>query len=451
MKRKERFIKNHRKGSNKVGRVLTGTGISFFLVFISILSMLLLSSCQKGGSGIDPLEMRFTQLSSTYYLERDVKTTIPLQVYIKNRGGSHAIGTLYPYGYSPTILHFNGVKMEGFDGKELRLDFSINDNGFSIYGNGYLESENFMSNGQFVLSKFPYFQGGLVSGSGSGDVAISKGDFYLPLSLDFLRGDQWNIKLTIPYLFTGSFGSMPSQISSDLFSIMTHGGLILPLLGVVVPFNSFNGKVFVLTTQTLETVYGSDVVAWEGEVLGLPPGQREAEQRIGVRACYLYSTDVYDNICIDPYYEEDSSGKACRFKKVIHPKNSDGPVKIDRIDADISQRNLYLTLHIKKVGRGELWAPQSIYKCSPYYTYRVYPRDKNTVLLPIATIGSTMIPMKCTPGPFVTLDERGEAIVTCKYPLPNPNIRTGYTDQLYIQLVYGYQQDIFKNIKIKKI
>ena len=108
-----------------------------------------------------------------------------------------------------------------------------------------------------------------------------------------------------------------------------------------------------------------------------------------------------------------------------------------------------MKIDIENAGKGQLYDPQKVQRCNPYYPLPADENDLDTVLIGAAYIGKQRL--KCDPPMSVRL-YKNKGRFTCYYDLKDAFVtKSAYLTPLTLELWYGYSTSIKKDIKIKKV
>ncbi len=414
-------------------------------VAASLLIMLsvLITSCTSIGhkeyySGNQGLTLKFESLPSKFYYYEDENLEIPIIVKLENKGASHAIGSVFLYGFNPQILSVQGME-------DLLESSSINTScsfSFNIFGSTQSPNAGLSLNCGFFSGRFFVDQYSNYLASLSAWFRPGFGIDIMP----FQQGSEAGILLNTPW----------SDIDlDDLKNMMLPFALVS-----AVAWTRLYGKVFAIPGNLPETPGGgSQEVIFNAYLNSFPKGTDKVSFDLWARACYTYASYNAIDVCINPYHYEAES--ACKPEETIHVKPPGGPVGVSKVEQYTSRHKVTFVIHIKNFrhkgksksrtgSKGRVWDLRSFSKCSPYYNGMVTGQDYNTVFLAVARLASDPKPLDCKPSRWIRLDpDTGEGRVTCTYSLSQVP-RSGYPDVLVLQLWYGYQQDIAKRLTIYK-
>jgi hypothetical protein len=98
-----------------------------------------------------------------------------------------------------------------------------------------------------------------------------------------------------------------------------------------------------------------------------------------------------------------------------------------------------------------VWDVGYLEACSPYFPGDVKPNMLNIVHIGYAYVGSK--PLDCTNFYTVRLDPNTqEARMTCRYDMTDADdIGSGYTIPLKMELWYGYEESIVRQLRVRKV
>ncbi len=441
--------------------------IRFLLVTSLLFSLIFLTSCGRSTTASPGLQMRVLNAPRVLYYTGN-NDVYPLQVELKTTGESAAGGALFIYGYSPSVIDVEGVYIPQFTQSDISFSIQVGENPAAVLHIDDLVFQSLNCFNRRVSCLFFFddvdvmaLLDNAIQLVGGGNLRLNINNWSISLPFSFRSGQDYAIGLGPLYYehssHTWYFGNVPiSGISKeDFFEYLAYGNFFVPVMSLMMPFKAFNGFFFYLRGKNQYNPAGDRYIkTFELRIKGIPAQTEELRQTIGIRACYLYTTDVFIDECIDPTYynREEANSKPCRFLETPRPKNTNSPVKVTRVEQHISGDKLYITFYIQKVGTGILWNPIALVKCSPYYPFstNIDPNEKNVVYIGSVFMSTDPTPLECRPSRLVKLDEYGRGVVTCVYRLKyGPT--TIYSDQLFMELWYGYQQDVAVPIVIRNI
>jgi len=180
-------------------------------------------------------------------------------------------------------------------------------------------------------------------------------------------------------------------------------------------------------------------------------------------ACYAYTTEWTEDLCIDP----DVTGlnevdKACEVKD-ISLSDQGAPLAIIRIETKILPQNEaaapQFIIHISNKGKGKVVNVDKVkHACS---AAKLDVKDWNRVVLSEFRFsnekykyvyGAEDNNIECTPNPLRLID--GEDFIRCTFKQDTekiPKETPAYTTQGYMKFDYGYVQSVSKNVVIEKV
>ncbi|MBW2990443.1 hypothetical protein KY348_01930 [Candidatus Woesearchaeota archaeon] len=369
-----------------------------------------------------------------YYYGDQYENYFDVTVETANIGSSWARGGIYLSGYDPTMIEFEGINPGRTSARACIID--IGNIGFGEFG-GTLRCEDF-------------FVG--VGSEGTIDV------FFNNL---FGRSGPYADLYDFDRLGGIDFGYRSSAAGNERISInfndpnidieyANHGVLMIGLFQGINFENGF-GQEYILAGDTYEYP-GGDLahVSFRGNIVNWPPGLDQTDQTFMITNCFLYATYAAPIVCIDPTpFSEDR--KVCYPTPYTGTKGQGAPVAVTYIEQENSPRQAVFTIHVKNVGRGQVYDPGKLEMCSPYFPGRVSNADLNIAYIGDIRVSGDLQRLDCTPNNFVRLDPHtGEGIITCTYNIPFSGLRSAYRTPLVVELWYGYSRTLQKRVFIKR-
>jgi len=406
--------------------------------------MVVLTSCQiRGGdnpddkyfTGTDGVRMEFVDSGSPplrmYYYPQDTND-FSVNVKVHNRGASFSRGGIYLSGYDPGMIHVAGVNIPHqqpwqecvFDlvnlGHWSNLQFyfdCLNTEG--EYGDA--------NNWHFRIDDLAEALGPLVGD----DFAEALSDFNFGIGEDggalFVDVGWDDINLEYMNLGVGLMVAI-SQLN----------------------FARFNGKEYFLYGDNYYFPGGEeDFITFQGQITDWPANLEHTTQPFLVTNCYAYSTYAAPDVCIDPRPFSETR-KVCQSGRVFSKGTQGAPVAITRVDAEPTPKQVFFTIHVKNMGRGDVIDPGYLERCSPYFPGDLESNQMNIVYLGDIRIGNDRL--VCIPRDYIRLDERTKTgQITCVYDIEYATASSAYKTPLIIELWYGYSETILRNMYIKRV
>ena len=353
-------------------------------------------------------------------------------VEVKNKGTSFTRGGIYLSGFDPYLFSFKEIPLQRDDTGACGI--SIGSIGFGEFG-GIFRCDGVEVSGNSDRFSFSIdtskFSADWWDNSEFGNVKIEYGKGP--------NGDTFSIK------FPGS--------SIEYFQ---HGRLFIALLSSL-DYTKNGGQEFMLAGDTYDFPGGqSSYITYNGKLLEWPPGSDQITQHLQMTTCYQYTTFADPMVCIDPDPNSDVR-KVCTPKSKTWSGGNGAPVAITSIEQENTPRKIIFRINVKNIGRGTVYDPGKLEKCSPYYPGRVTPEDLNIVYLGDVRIGQTGLRtsahggMSCYPE-VIRLDPNTKSgSVTCTYPIEFTQLKSAYETPLVVELWYGYSETEKRNIAVKRV
>jgi hypothetical protein len=164
--------------------------------------------------------------------------------------------------------------------------------------------------------------------------------------------------------------------------------------------------------------------------------------------CYRYFTLATPTVCIVPRPSELLKNKICE-PKTITMQNQGAPVAVTRVDEEIMDGAVNFIITIQNVGGGMVVANEYYDMCPFQLDYKYIDQVEAKVQI------RSMSQPKCTPesGKVKLVD--GKGILSCRFEVAAVSgydyAQTSYTTPLEIQLSYGYNVNVQKQVEIARI
>ncbi len=426
------------------------------LIIVLILSVLALTSCNNLGrrspnsnpenerfyQGYEGVNMKFTEgmpPNKLYFYGDSYDNTFDVNVELANIGSSFAFGGIFLSGYDPTMINVLGIIPDRSRGGACQID--VNNIGLGSFL-GTLRCNNF-----FIGAGKDDFEIGIrdlfgTQGDYAGRFDANKLIGGLSLNTFFKKsGDQnnWNIDFTHP-----SLGNANIEYAD-------HGRFLVAFFSNAIDFTRSFGLEYLLEGDTYE--YPGGEIAYmnfDGEIVNWPPGLDYSRQTFMITNCNLYATYAAPIVCIDPAPYSQGK-KVCTPRSYTGTKGQGAPVAVTHIEQENTPRQAIFTIHVKNVGRGQVYDFGNLEKCSPYYPGRVTNEDLNVIYIGDIRVSGDLQRLKCTPYDFVRLNpQTGEGIITCSYEIPFSGLKSAYQAPLVVELWYGYSTTMEKTVLIKR-
>lgn len=366
--------------------------------------------------------------------DRDLNS-IDLNVRLRNEGASESIGgTFLAIGPSFSVFASKGGEPERLmDGGRFGSGC-----GFSVYG--------------FSSGGFPYFNVNCLDGSiGHGPGGLI--DFTLTSNLInniFNTNLPEGIRLDFLYDHeTGAFRTRMDGFATNI-DYLLHGKVLIGIVHRIFQFEQYNGIQYTLRGDNPEYPGGQEEYityrirrdgAW-------PAGTDQFDVSYQVRNCYAYTTFVSPTVCIDPAPFLDEN-KVCRSTQTVNLGSQGAPVAITQMEQINTGRSIEIRFNVQNMGGGTVWDVGSLDRCSPFYPdSRTLANFRNIVYVGFVTVDN--VPIRCT-SRIIRLNQ-GRGQFTCSYDLSNAQqLNTGYEASLRMELWYGYEQTITRNLRVRRM
>ncbi len=414
-----------------------------------LLLALLLAACSLGQGGenqyYDPaharffeghegVEMRYDQLPPRLFYYGDAPGSaandFPVSVEVKNEGSSYTRGAVFLSGYDPNLIQFDEVPIAGsYQGAcSLRVgDFSLNRMGFL-----------FQCGDSFSLSG--HEGGSFLDFDWLDSVSVRGQEWF---------AESWLEDLVINYEQSASGDRQIDFVLDEIsFGYREHGLLLISILAGL-SFEKFLGEEYLLAADSYDYPGGGlEYIEFNGHVVDWPEGTDEIEQRLLLTNCYMYTTFAAPTVCIDPQ-PYSTNRKVCTPDVATWGNGQGAPVAITRVTQENTPRHAIFHISVENRGRGTVYDPGSLEKCSPYYPGGSKSSDLNLVWIGEARIDDYKL--TCTPRNVLRLDESGRGQFTCTYPIEYSQLNSAYQTPLVVELWYGYSESVERRIPIKRI
>lgn len=418
-------------------------------IIIAILVLLSISACSGFGTsnnnqynsrydkyfeGYDSVEAVFENFPQRlYYYDgnpEDVGNNFDFSVRVNNDGSSFTRGAVFISGFSPNLVKIDQIPI----GTTNRGACTLRLNSFSLNRLGAM----FQCGDDFSWSGHEEADGNwnwLDSIKFSGKTWFENN----PLFSD----------LIVNYQNTNQGGDFQMSWEGLDYIHREHGQLLIALLAGL-NFEVLHGQEFLLAGDTYDYPGGElDYIDYNGRITNWPQGLDESRQRFMLTTCYLYTTFVAEDVCIDPQPYSDTR-KVCSPKVSTYSKGQGAPIAITRVEQENTPTKSLFRFTVENKGGGTLFEPGHIEKCSPYHIERTSPSDLNIVWLGEVRIGNT--PLDCNPQTYIKLDPRtNRGTFTCTYGIEYAALKSAYVDTLTTELWYGYSKAYEKDLLITRV
>ncbi|MFC1648615.1 hypothetical protein ACFL1B_04110 [Nanoarchaeota archaeon] len=407
-----------------------------------ILGLLVLASCNNSGSsddspdsnkyfeGYEGMELYWTDRdrppSQLHYYSDTDDNAFDIVVEAWNEGASFARGGLHVSGYDPNLIEIEGIIPD------------------IASGEGCV----------FTIDKIDFrgFRGSILCGRNR----LSIGGFELKEKIRSLLGS--NVQFEVKTISSGNwawavnFGS-GEYAAGGVLDRSSRGKMLAAISMLAgMDFEDYFGNEYMLDGDTPEYPGGDVTLAeWKANVRDFPADEEEIDQTILVTNCYMYSTHASPVMCLDSSSSE-SLKKVCKPSATVSlGKGQGAPVSISRIEQENTPRTAIFTIHVENSGPGVVWDVGSLEKCNPHQPDIVTSADLNKIWLgQIRVVGSPVL-LDCVPQNFIKLDtDTQTGYITCRYDFEQMGLNTAYQTPLVVELWYGYEDSISKQIRIKR-
>ncbi len=421
------------------------------LFLIAILFLFILSSCTqpytkkylRGYGHVEANILQGAPPSTLFYDNQHPEINdFEIAIHLKNTGASAAAGAIFIAGYDPFIMEIErstppsklgicditswldvvqhlgvtfgrGFLNIGFRCREESISLGIGNGGFEFHVSDII---NFVQEitGQDPMEEFslPF------------DVVVRQNN----PNFDF------SLQINLPNESDTYYGEDLAFIVSA-YNLTSEG----------------YGKSFILHGKNRYNPTGDeDIITFKGRITSFPTNSRSVSTSLLIDIVYAYSTFASADFCIDPT-PYDTNGDVCRFTPSVSLSGGQGaPVEVYRIDQEYAKTNMIYTFYIRNKGPGRVLDLDAL-KMSPYRDL-LKPQDLDRVRLVKFWVGNEAInPAEfCERQGEILLDENGEGIISCRLPLDKYASLPAFRSNVAIELWYGYEQTITKNILIKR-
>jgi len=422
-----------------------------------LIAMLFLSSCNGGAfpgsvlgrdtsntdyyKGTQGVFMRFADTASPppnlYYYQGASRDENGFQVLVElhNRGSSWTKGGLYVSGYNPYMIEFDGVMIPRYGGGWQDCNLDLQSFGGTMGGLlrcselGVESYVNANSQGVRVNS-----------------IGTLLNSFGLAESDSLFNNIIQNVGFSVDNNGMGSQVSLSLQDVVDL-DFMNHGKGMLILIDRL-SLQQYNGYEYILAPNSPDYPGGeTDVVAFDGYLVGWQTGDDRADTTFLVTNCYAYATYANPQVCIDPDpYSENK--KVCYPKKITFNGGNGAPVVVTSVEQENTKRGIYFTINFQNTGKGSVFDFGYLERCSPYYPGKLTSQQLNKLYLLDVRVNNQ--PLECTPqrGDGIRLTN-GRGTVRCYYAYEYLTATSAYEAPLHIEAAYGYAEYIQRNSVVK--
>ncbi len=191
------------------------------------------------------------------------------------------------------------------------------------------------------------------------------------------------------------------------------------------------------------------VIVFRGKVNPLPLESRKTYTKIMIDTIYGYTSFGFADLCVDPS-PENNDRDVCRMTRYASI-NRGYPVRIERVSQEYAKDTLIYTITVRNVGNGRVLDVNALKKAPFKDLLQSY--DLNKVRVVKLWFGNNAVDpsTSCTNDGVIYLDSNGRGSITCYYDLSNYSGLPAFQTSLGVELWYGYEQTITKNVVIEKI
>lgn len=209
------------------------------------------------------------------------------------------------------------------------------------------------------------------------------------------------------------------------------------------------------STSNLEGGY--ILLILNGKNIRIPASAESYESNIIATTCYGYETEATQDVCIDPFANEQKQiSKPCTIKDYSLSGGQGGPVGVTKIDESIlgfgGERKVEFKIYADNLGKGQVANLKAYSKtCSIEAKSNIEKGDLNIVEIS-ATLGGKEINCYKTEEEkeqklaYLVL-EKDKNYVVCKTAIDSKKI---YVSPLVVKLKYGYVESVSKKMEFKK-
>jgi hypothetical protein len=398
-----------------------------------------------GTQGVEAHFVNFPQKLYYYGDSDNAGNEFTFGVEMQNEGASFTRGGVYVSGFDPRMLVFKEIPITGAGSPACGI--SLGTIGFGQIGG------IFQCDGVSIATDGHDYRRVSVKNIGDAIQALSGkhnvkwlDNRFFSSGIDFVQqGDTWNVNFD----WSGALGQV---------EYFQHGRLFIAFFAPLIDFELNKGREFLLAGDTYEWPGGEYAyLAYNGRIANWPPGLDQTDQTFLLTTCYQYTTFADPIVCIDPEpYSENR--KVCKPVGKSYSGGNGAPVAITSITQENTPRKIIFHINVKNVGKGTVYDPGQLEKCSPYYPGRVTPEDINIIYLGDVRIGSYglasrggLVGVVCSPERIRLDPKKGTGSTTCSVPIEFAEVKSAYQTPLTVELWYGYSQVEEKKVAIKRI
>lgn len=378
--------------------------------------------------GTNGIQVRFDQMPSQLFYYGNAPTSaandFPVSVEVRNTGSSYSRGGIFISGYDPNLIQFDEVPIGGsYPGAcSLRVgDFSLNKLGFFFQcGEGFTMSGH---------------EGNWLDSITVRGRQWFKDNWLKNVLFDFKQNNNGNYQFNL-------------GLDKISFGYREHGLLLLSILAGL-SFEKFLGTEYLLAADNYDYPGGEiEYVQFNGHIVNWPEGTDVIPQTFLITNCYMYTTFAAPNVCIDPQ-PYNTNRKVCNPDVDTWSNGQGAPLAITRVSQENTPLHAIFQIEVQNRGKGTVYDPGSLEKCSPYYPGGAKSSDLNLVWIGEVRIDDYRL--TCTPRNVIRLDKSGHGEFTCTYPIEYAQINNAYQTPLVIELWYGYSEVLKRDVPIKRI